>query len=1013
MPPSGPELDPLPLGGHHLSHFEDRCDALRVLLDPYAQLQYIRNQLAACRDQPGPTTDLAELLLLLHLVDTTATVTAVPPSVPPRAPLGDVSAAKASDSLGSVFGAGTSGQADRSDRRSERSRTDQGPGPDADTDADADARSGVHADADADADARSGVHAEADADVHAGPDADAAPEGDRGTRTGPRTDRATGAEEVPPQQEWVRRWAEWVHQNSRLADLLSDPTAAPEPHLTTLADDLLKHLVPTAADSDDLMAKLRARRATMADAPSTDQPASPRSGTPQARRRVLSTLLARHVSPTFADPASNDYALLEASCPTPGTAIPTSVGRTHQEPDDDGDTRSLSTGIRDAQASIARTDDKLTWLLGDNFRLGNAGAAAAPPPSSRARTTAAKHLRFFSTHAAPRREREAREPLATAAFSSKVSAPLSTPSSSSHSTSFSAPFRFGLAHLRQHSTTSTSMRTPLLRHRRSVSTEDWTSRSQHPDSDASRCSSRRIDAGARPGLLRKRSLSTGDQYVRDGGTGWWSRREGWDRSDMATRPPPSAIPTEKPFGNLVRAEAQGEGALPALYSEATATATEATREGPPGSRRPNDPDALTLEERRDLVRRSKKLEGFFGVPFQEGAAQRLLLSESRHTSRPLSTGGLGASSSDSATHPVRFRRNYSLAGPVSPLSPTTLLPSPPVSPYSFSQRRPSHAPSEASSALGSTSAGGFRRRSSSSPAPSSPSAAFFSPSTSTSFADPLYRRGTVAPRRRSAVEREERRRKLDKVRRFLGERVPAELVVEPRRQASAGGGQADAIGRAVFGALPPASLFLPPATSASVLRPGLQHRRSLSDTLLLSSSYPPYDVADDLSSEPGSPPGRPSPSLRRASSSASTTAETYRRSIASLSYISEHSPEALEEVVAVYAARSAEEGSESAAEQEEERGEEVGGAAMGRSLSAQSARMVKQAQKLSQLLGTTKGEVWHLLLRDLEESVLEDPDLDDEARADLLGRLERLLRASVSASPGRSDQDPSIPVPVR
>lgn len=199
MAPSGPELDPHPLGGHHRSHFEDRCDALRVLLDPYAQLQYIRNQLAACRDQPGPTTDLAELLLLLHLVDTTTTVRAVP-AAPTTAPLHDASSSLALDayvSLGSAFGTNTSGQADRPNGRGERSRQDQGPG------------------ADTDGGAGAGVHAIAGADVHAGPNADAAPDGDRGTRTGPRTDRATGAEEVPPQQEWVRTWTEWVHQNVR------------------------------------------------------------------------------------------------------------------------------------------------------------------------------------------------------------------------------------------------------------------------------------------------------------------------------------------------------------------------------------------------------------------------------------------------------------------------------------------------------------------------------------------------------------------------------------------------------------------------------------------------------------------------------------------------------------------------------------------------------------------------------------------------------------------------------
>lgn len=140
----------------------------------------------------------------------------------------------------------------------------------------------------------------------------------------------------------------------------------------------------------------------------------------------------------------------------------------------------------------------------------------------------------------------------------------------------------------------------------------------------------------------------------------------------------------------------------------------------------------------------------------------------------------------------------------------------------------------------------------------------------------------------------------------------------------------------------------------------------------------------------------------------------------------------MDEVVRVYAAGPRDEpvleADETADEDEDDEGPTPEAALMTRSVSAQSVRALRQAQKLSQVLGTTKGavrclfppgprrlclpffsafefivltrflllQVWGMLLRDLQEAIMDDETLDEEERGDVLRSLDKLRRTAVA-----------------
>lgn len=54
------------------------------------------------------------------------------------------------------------------------------------------------------------------------------------------------------------------------------------------------------------------------------------------------------------------------------------------------------------------------------------------------------------------------------------------------------------------------------------------------------------------------------------------------------------------------------------------------------------------------------------------------------------------------------------------------------------------------------------------------------------------------------------------------------------------------------------------------------------------------------------------------------------------------------------------------------------------------ARATKKAQKLASFFGTTRGEVWHLLLDDLQHAIEEEEGVDDDEKQDVLDAVARL-----------------------
>lgn len=189
-------------------------------------------------------------------------------------------------------------------------------------------------------------------------------------------------------------------------------------------------------------------------------------------------------------------------------------------------------------------------------------------------------------------------------------------------------------------------------------------------------------------------------------------------------------------------------------------------------------NALSQDEKRDLVKRSKKLERMFGVPLEEAAAERVLVGgqplEGAQDPERLGTGG----QEGTPVRPGRGRRRSASFPPPSPTSASFedghFFAN--ASPTSPGARRlsPPH--------LGSV---GMVRSVSSPNATSPVTDDVFLPDTPTlPSASHFAALGGTA-----ALQKEERRRKLAKLQRLLGERVPAELALnrEPGRGLAPGG----------------------------------------------------------------------------------------------------------------------------------------------------------------------------------------------------------------------------------
>ncbi|GAA6029966.1 hypothetical protein JCM8097_009192 [Rhodosporidiobolus ruineniae] len=912
------------------------------------------------------------------------------------------------------------------------------------------------------------------------------------------------------------------------------------------------------------------------------------TSSPAVSREVISTLLHHYVSPTFqqrtdesgkisyADRKQDDR-LIKAVFPSPDDPPRSATSAGGDTDEDDADTRSINTGIREAHESIARKENKLRQLLGDHWQTGGAQSptAAAPSPASSpaggakgkwaARGAAAGLASQTSSRGTVRPQTSMSTLRRRSSFDSDTSGPSraslageggdETPSDRQH-------HRLVSTSSSQSPLIAESPRSPTRAggfHRRGYSTQSAFAASSAPPAALN------LAALARPGApplspavptpdLQPDHLSPSAAGIKP-------------FQDLAPAVPSSSPSFAAASGVRVGPPSPRRTSLDSSLDYVYG-APRATLSG--GSRLPMNRNALSAHEKRELVRRSKKLEGFFGATFQEAAAQRVLV-DGRGRDGGVSPvqegGGSGAGTPMEPVSPT----NTSFPPPVIPSSASSPSPSPspsstparqPTSTSSASARRPSLAPpsshhfsvpspsyqfgtsaaarrpsvlshSSSISSLGgyspsrspartphgsvsstaSAHAGGVRMHRSSS-SPSRRSSSF------SSLASPDYAYFSLEPRRMSTFEREEqrrereeRRRKLEKVRRMLGERVPVQLVVGGEEEAKsvpmgksrsaggfggllkgvagvklgagdggakgkpkepvAGGGNAgwtyvepemearassssppggvggarpasalgghgrqgvEALTRArklenLFGDLPPQSLYLSPQASSSAAAPpgfsslSARHRRSVSDLTAQASSPSRTPAFDPFSAPSPSPSPAPIPTptvnaLRRWTTT--STVESYRQSIASLGYIAERDPAALDDIARVYTEQQQqherrrasagsslagppsvaideeyeedeeEEPTPSIAPTEETETQKHEAPGMQRSASASSHRAVRQAQKLTQFFGTTRGEVWQMLLDDIQASIEDDPSLDEDEREEVLGGVERL-----------------------
>jgi len=503
------------------------------------------------------------------------------------------------------------------------------------------------------------------------------------------------------------------------------------------------------------------------------------------------------------------------------------------EDEDDADTRSIAAGIRDAHASIVRKDDKLRWLLGDNFQPGAQAAAAAT--SKGAPHHQGRHLHHHLHLGGGGGGASGGKAKAAQLSRAREMSGASTASSTTSAEPGDAIGGASKRHQRLTSTTSSTA--PLL----------------HDPADPSSSSSQTSSPSrpsfspttGRTSFLHRRVLSAGAERIHAPPPPALLSTS-LDPPHAAAAPPPTPA---RPFADLapavphVRGASPGAGpsprralgppsptsprrvsldsALDAQRGTGTGTSTSSGAGG--GALHC---DSLSAEQRRALVRRSKKLEGFFGAPIQESAAARVLVDR-----RPGAAAGSGVAgkgdglgrdevSPTSASFPAEVQPalapSSAAAGSADPPTSTSsrrasLAPPDPTSGYAFgspasrSSRLDARRPSALSLSASSQGSHSSLARHPSSTSTTSPSLSPRSPtgrphlhrsssspsrgrrsSSFSSLAEPqhtYFSERVLADRARD--ERDERRRKLDKVRRVLGERVPLALVVPGEETAPA------------------------------------------------------------------------------------------------------------------------------------------------------------------------------------------------------------------------------------
>ncbi|GAA6008565.1 hypothetical protein JCM11491_003350 [Sporobolomyces phaffii] len=535
--------------------------------------------------------------------------------------------------------------------------------------------------------------------------------------------------------------------------------------------------------------------------------------TQEAAQSIVSILLNHYTGPAASSTPPTP--------PSPRSALRPPVGATEDDDsDNDGnssDTRSIRTGIQEARESIVRKEDKLRWLLGDNFQKG---------PSCRSSSTISSPTTSSVGSTASYSNSTIRRPVSTTPTPSRIYHDEMT-STVGELPEF--PSR-SLSEQRDSVDSVASSNVESQRQLRLISTSSSTAPLLASGSSRPSTGSMNRDAPSPLPLSsapHRRVLSTG--VLPASSTSYSFNNVEPLASPRVPTPPLQPLdddsPSSRPFAYLYD--------LPSPKNNKRNSLDSAKDDLKYGRREsiPLDCQELSEKEKSELVRRNKKLEKLLGGHF---GGQRTTKSSPRRrghsddtdsAARERAGGGFG--DTRERFDGRRLARPVSIAIPAlrlgaaqspSSVSPTTVVPTDTddLSPRSNSVPRNAHT-DEASGAR-TEPRPALMHRSSSTPSYSPASSSPTSPncySTFPSLSPDLYLARTISsttttlstlraggspsrPRishhsssnstsssqHSQSVEqerkRDERRKKLEKVRRVLGERVPVNLVVQTK-----------------------------------------------------------------------------------------------------------------------------------------------------------------------------------------------------------------------------------------
>ncbi|KAK4046007.1 hypothetical protein OIV83_006442 [Microbotryomycetes sp. JL201] len=277
------------------------------------------------------------------------------------------------------------------------------------------------------------------------------------------------------------------------------------------------------------------------------------------------------------------------------------------------------------------------------------------------------------------------------------------------------------------------------------------------------------------------------------------------------------------------------------------------------------------------------------------------------------------------------------------------------------------------------------------------------------------------------AQRRERQRRLAKLQRMLGERVPVELALSdsPGRSASELTTPIGGLSGRIKGALRIGKRSDTSCGTRHQDRPDIDVIASPNFATITTNRAPVSDMtrARKLENIFGDVPPRGMCSssiasdmpVGRARSLSVRTIDTYRSSIASLRLLAVSDPESLDFIVDSYASEPPD--TVDSDRQPHTREEQPAPVKLSESFRLRTESMTahagpsrftastsnrdsllqtsKRATKIAQLLGTTRGQVWQALLDDLDFAVREDQELEPEEQLEILQSVAKLRKETV------------------